>query len=262
MGHLKQVGVLIKQPQEKDMVNYLQTWFLNHEIQCVFLDREQAFQGDLDIVIAIGGDGTVLFALGAYSCPVLAIKSGIVGFLTAGKKEDLATILERLYTGEYIVSERSMLECQYPGGVVTAVNEIVIKGATRLISTDLSINGKHIRTIRGDGVIVGTATGSTAYLLSAGSPIVMPEIRCMILGGLNEHSFTARHLIVSYDSHIQLTIHPSTREHDIYLSADGKDKIPLSLCDQIVITESQQRARLIFMERNYFFQNLSSHLSW
>ncbi|MBF0353582.1 MAG: NAD(+)/NADH kinase, partial [SAR324 cluster bacterium] len=158
--------------------------------------------------------------------------------------------------------ERSMLECDYPGGTVYAVNEVVIRGATHMIALDLSINDQHIRRIRGDGLIVGTSTGSTAYLLSAGCPIVMPEVRCMILAGLNEYNFTARHLIVDHTSEIKIQITAFTRETDIYLSVDGKEKLPLAINDKIIVKESNLRAKLIFMDSNYFFNNLSTRLAW
>ena len=142
------------------------------------------------------------------------------------------------------------------------MNEIVIRGATRLIAVELSINDQHIRRVRGDGVIVGTATGSTAYLLAAGSPIVMPELRCMIITGLNEYDFRSRHLVITADSKIRLAVSEQTHEKEIYLSADGKEKVPLEIGDEVLISESSRKAKLIFMEKNYFFHNLSSRLSW
>jgi NAD+ kinase len=111
-------------------------------------------------------------------------------------------------------------------------------------------------------VIVGTATGSTAYLLAAGSPIVMPELRCMIVSGLNEYDFRARHLVVTHDSEIRLRISSQTREQDLYLSTDGKNKIPLVVNDEITVRESKRQAQLVFLEPNYFFYNLASRLSW
>ena len=127
---------------------------------------------------------------------------------------------------------------------------------------ELSINDQHIRCVRGDGVIVGTATGSTAYLLAAGSPIVMPELRCMIITGLNEYDFRSRHLVITNDSKIRLAVSKQTHEKEIYLSADGKEKVPLEIGDEVLIRESIRKAKLIFMEKNYFFHNLSSRLSW
>ncbi len=248
---------------EQPVTELIQEWFVPHGIEISPLEDNTGSKDDLDLVLSFGGDGTVLAALSFFpQCPVLAVNFGNVGFLTAGDREELTEMLQSVLDGKYIISERSVLECVHPQGTDYAVNEIVVRGATRLITVELSINDQHIRRVRGDGVIVGTATGSTAYLLAAGSPIVMPELRCMIIAGLNEYDFRSRHLVVTSDSQIRLEISPHTHEKEIYLSADGKEKVPLEIGDEVIIRESERQAKLIFMEKNYFFHNLSSRLSW
>ncbi len=260
---LNRVGVFSNQQLPRSVIEEVAEWFAAKRVEPVILNEEWSGEPKLDLVVTIGGDGTVLAGLIHFpDCPVLAINFGTVGFLTAGNREELDIIMQQLLEDDYVISERSVLECVHPYGTDYAVNEIVIKGATRLINMELTINGQPIRTIRGDGFIVGTATGSTAYLLAAGSPIVMPELHCMILSGLNEYDFRARHLVVTHDSKIELHLLPNTREKEIYLSADGKEKVPLSINDRVQIHESNRRARLVFMEPDYFFQNLSSRLSW
>ena len=248
---------------EQPVTELIQEWFVPHGIEISPLEDNTGSKDDLDLVLSFGGDGTVLAALSFFpQCPVLAVNFGNVGFLTAGDREELTEMLQSVLDGKYIISERSVLECVHPQGTDYAVNEIVVRGATRLITVELSINEQHIRRVRGDGVIVGTATGSTAYLLAAGSPIVMPELRCMIIAGLNEYDFRSKHLVVTSDSQIRLEISPHTHEKEIYLSADGKEKVPLEIGDEVIIRESERQAKLIFMEKNYFFHNLSSRLSW
>ena len=259
---LRKVGVF--SPQfDKPVTELVQKWFVPHGIEISHLEDDSVSIDDLDLVLSFGGDGTVLAALSLFpQCPVLAVNFGNVGFLTAGDREELTEMLQSVLEGKYIISKRSVLECIHPNGTDYAVNEVVVRGATRLIAVELSINEQHIRRVRGDGVIVGTATGSTAYLLAAGSPIVMPELRCMIIAGLNEYDFRSRHLVVMSDSTIMLQISEQTQEKEIYLSADGKGKIPLQIGDKIFIRESTRQAKLVFMEKNYFFHNLSSRLSW
>ena len=259
---LRRVGIF--SPQfEQPVTELIQEWFVPHGIEISPLEDNTGSKDDLDLVLSFGGDGTVLAALSFFpQCPVLAVNFGNVGFLTAGDREELTEMLQSVLDGKYIISERSVLECVHPHATDYAVNEIVVRGATRLITVELSINDQHIRRVRGDGVIVGTATGSTAYLLAAGSPIVMPELRCMIIAGLNEYDFRSRHLVVTSDSQIRLEISPHTHEKEIYLSADGKEKVPLEIGDEVIIRESERQAKLIFMEKNYFFHNLSSRLSW
>ena len=260
--NLRRVGIFTQQ-SEQHLYSFLQHWFLPHGIEMSSLEEGFDSRQGLDLVISFGGDGTVLAALSLFpQCPVLAVNFGNVGFLTAGDRDELPSMLQSVLNGDYIISERSVLECKHPHGTDYAVNEIVIRGATRLIAVDLSINDQHIRRVRGDGVIIGTATGSTAYLLAAGSPIVMPELRCMIITGLNEYDFRSRHLVITADSKVRLAVSEQTHEKEIYLSVDGKEKVPLEIGEEVLIGESSRKAKLIFMEKNYFFQNLSSRLSW
>ena len=259
---LRKVGIFSPQ-YEQPVTELVQEWFVPHGIEISPLEENAGRNEDLDLVLSFGGDGTVLAALSLFpQCPVLAVNFGNVGFLTAGDREELTDMLQSVLEGKYIISERSVLECVHPQGKDFAVNEVVVRGATRLIAVELNINEQHIRRVRGDGVIVGTATGSTAYLLAAGSPIVMPELRCMIITGLNEYDFRSRHLVVTGESLIKLKISEETHEKEIYLSADGKEKIPLETGDEVIIRESSRQAKLVFMEKNYFFHNLSSRLSW
>jgi len=260
--NLRKVGIF--SPHFEHPVNeFLEEWFVPHGIEITTLKNFSTRKNDLDLVLSFGGDGTVLAALSLFpECPVLAVNFGNVGFLSAGEREELIEMLQKVLDGDYIISERSVLKCIHPYGIDFAVNEVVVRGATRLISVDLSINDQHIRRVRGDGVIVGTATGSTAYLLAAGSPIIMPELKCMIVTGLNEYDFRSRPLVISINSQVRLSVAPQTHEKEIYLSIDGKEKIPLKKDEEVWIKESERRARLIFMENNYFFHNLSSRLSW
>ena len=259
---LQKVGIFSQQ-MGHPVTDLLQEWFVPHGIEIFPLEEGKESKAGLDLVISFGGDGTVLAALSLFpGCPVLAVNFGNVGFLTAGDREELPEMLQSVLDGKYIISERTVLECIHPHGTDYAVNEIVVRGATRLIAVELNINEQHIRRVRGDGVIVGTATGSTAYLLAAGSPIVMPELRCMIIAGLNEYDFRSRHLVVTRESQIRLEISEQTHEKEIYISVDGKRKVPLEIGDEVLIRESSRQAKLIFMEKNYFFHNLSSRLSW
>ena len=263
MFDLKTVGLFIDHKLHQEVSQFLQDWFASHQIETTLLSWDIYPCKNLDLIITIGGDGTVLHVLGQFPvCPVLAFNFGTIGFLTAGNREEMVTILEKILNKQCFISERSTLECHYGSNCFHAINEMVIKGINRLVSVDCFVNEAHVRHIWGDGVIVGTPTGSTAYLLSAGAPIVMPEIRCLILAGLNEHNFTSRHLVLNHDANIRLVITPQTKEQEIYLSVDGKNKIPLAIHNELLISEAKQRVQLVFPEKHYFFRNLSSRLSW
>lgn len=218
---------------------------------------------DVDMVLAMGGDGTVLRALEMLpQCPVVAVNFGKVGFLTAGDRSDLETILARLAAGEFFISERLMLACDHPWGSSRVINEIDIRTRHRLIFTDVFVNDARIRTIQGDGVVVGTPTGSTGFLLATGAPIVMPGVRCIILDGINEFNFSSRALILGPDARIRLHINPETRDPSIYCTADGRELGQLVPGQEVFIRCAEHTAKLVFFEENYFFHNLSSKLSW
>jgi len=263
MLQLRMVGLFLRDREQAYPMGELRALFAARDIELAVLDGQGDGGSDLDLVIAMGGDGTVLRALDRfYQCPVLAINFGTVGFLTAGDGKDLGSIIERVIAGRFIVSERLVLRCEYPGGSVRAVNEVIVGTSYHLIHIDVFVDGNKIRTIRGDGVLVGTPTGTTALMLSTGAPIVMPDARCLILEGINEYNFTSRALVLTPSSSIRLHVSESIRDCQVTLRADGRQVSALSPGDEIRITQAPYRARLIYLEDSYFFRNLSSKLGW
>ena len=262
MARFNKVGILVRDEEQPFPSDELRDEFARHDVEAVLLDQRADVPG-LDLVMAMGGDGTVLRALHRFpDCPVLAINFGTVGFLTAGDRSDLKRIVERVMAGEYLTSERLVLNCEYAGTHDQAINEIELRALSRLVFIDVYVNDTEIRTIRGDGVVVGTPTGSTAFLLSTGAPIVMPDVRCMILDGINEHNFTSRALILTPESRIRLHISEETKAPDVYLIIDGAQICNLEPGQEININQAARTAKLIYFEDNYFFHNLSSKLSW
>lgn len=259
---LKTIGVLLRDDEQSVPLEQMKIQFDRIGARLQLLDRTD-HGVKLDLVIAMGGDGTVLRALDEYpGLPVLAINYGTVGFLTAGDRSDLDKVLTRLIAGDFAISERLILRCDFSGGAVHAVNEVVVRSALRMIELDVFVNETKIRTIRGDGVIVGTATGSTGYLLSTGAPLVMPDVDCFILDGINEYNFSSRALILSPDTTIRIHLAQADDDQKPRLIVDGKSVGFIAAGEEIVLSRSERRAQLIFFEENYFFHNLSSRLSW
>lgn len=216
-----------------------------------------------DVVLALGGDGTVLRALDRFpDSPVLAINFGTVGFLTSGDRGDLDRLLFRLLSGDYFLDERMMLRSTFAGRDHDVVNEVMLKGTTHLVTVDVVIDGHLVHTVRGDGVVLGTPTGSTAYLLSTGSPIVMPSVECFILAGINEHSFSSRPLVIDPCSEVRLRVHEATGRREMFVSHDGRDRHVARVGDEVVVVRSTKKAKLIFFEREAFFTNLRARLNW
>jgi NAD+ kinase len=262
MPQLKTVGVLLKDGTDPAALGEVKPLFDQAGI-AVHLLNHKLPDSHLDVVIAMGGDGTVLKALDLMpGCPVLAINFGTVGFLTAGDRTELSTLVGRLLKGDYLISERLLLRCQHPGGVTHVVNEIVLRSSWRMMQVDVDVNGARIRTIRGDGVIVGTPTGSTGYLLSAGAPIVMPDVQCFVLDGINEYNFTSRAVILPPDCRIRLRVDTLLPDQRAELMADGNLVGELQAGQDLLLTCSERRAQLIFFDEHYFFRNLQSRLRW
>ena len=155
-----------------------------------------------------------------------------------------------------------MLRCEYPGGEANVVNEVVLHSNWRMVNIDVSVDGAKIRTIRGDGVIVGTPTGSTGYLLSTGGPIIMPDAECFVLDGINEYNFTSRALILPARTRLHLSLHELLPEQALTLYIDGSETAVIEPGSQISLSLAPRRVRLIFFDQAYFFNNLSSRLSW
>jgi len=262
LNPLHTIGILLRDETQPFPLEQMQIIFDRMGVKMFVLNHDRP-DHPLDLVIAMGGDGTVLRALDEFpDQPVLAVNFGLVGFLTAGDRSDLEKLLFRVLAGDYLVSERLILSCSYPGGKAHAVNEMVIKSGSRMIMVDVWVNGAKIRTIRGDGVILGTPTGSTGYLLSTGSPVVMPDVNCFVLDGINEYNFSSRPLILSPETQVRFYLHPPVAPQDVRFIIDGKPVAMLTGGNEILCKRSHRRARLIFFEENYFFHNLSSRLSW
>lgn len=262
MLDIKRVGVVSRDEGTKSLIGALRKIFARASIELDILDEGRPRQPP-DLLIALGGDGTVLRALEMFPhTPTLPINFGDKGFLTAGGKEDAEKMIFRLLANDYFIEERIMLLSEFGGRSHEVVNEVVVKGTTKMISVELHVDDALIHTIRGDGAIVGTPTGSTSYLLSTGASIVAPQVQCIIVNGINEFRFASRSLILPASSTIRLRIHESTRETEIYVSHDGRDRCPIGLGEEVFIRRADRPAKLIYFDRHAFFQNLKSRLDW
>lgn len=264
MQHLKRIGVFTR--DNVDEVDYrlpnMSRLFARAGIEMVVLSEDSECQ-ELDLIIALGGDGTVLRALAAYpGIPVLAVNFGSLGFLTASDRSELDKVLVRLLSDDDLVEERLTLQVGFNGESHRCVNELVIKGPTQMIDVAIIVNGHHVHTARGDGVIVGTPTGTTGYLLSTGAPIISPDMDSIILKPLNEYSFSSRSILLPGSAKIRLEVLEQTRARDIIMVIDGGPAEAVSPGDVFEISKSDIPARLVYFESDYFFRNLKSRLRW
>lgn len=217
-----------------------------------------------DCVIVIGGDGSLLAAIDHEAfkdLPIIGVNLGNLGFLADINPNDLKTLTEVL-SGKYELEKRSFIETAInQEGAYTALNDIVIsRYATRLLNFDLFINHEFICSQRADGVIISTPTGSTAYALSAGGPIIHPSMKALSIVPLCPHRLSSRPIIVTDDCIIDIYLSNIKSKSDAILSCDGKT-INKSIT-QLTIKKSSSLFTLLHPKSYNYFNTLKSKLSW
>ena len=223
---------------------------------------------EADFLVSLGGDGTLLSLVRRsyyYRKPVVGINAGTLGFLADITIDDVDNFLEQLFTGVYRIDNRMMIE----GYIKTktgeeksffAFNDVVITRPviSKMVKINASIDGDRFNTYRGDGLIISTPTGSTAYNLAVGGPIVYPLTQAFILTPVSAHSLTQRPLVVPADFTIEL----SSPDERVIAMIDGQDDYEMHEGDVLVIKGARHSAKLLHrMERNYF-SVLQEKLSW
>ncbi len=212
------------------------------------------------LLIVLGGDGTILSGLDRaipYDTPILGVNLGRLGFLTEVETDELnERIIDRLLAGDYAIDARTTMMIEGQDHLrYYALNDIVITRATpsvRILSLEYEANGTLVDCISGDGLIVATATGSTAYSLSAGGPVVLPGLDCFVLTPVCPHTLNARPVVVSADERI--TVRMLDDRGGAQAVLDGRRVIPMTLeRPEITICRSPRQARFVrFHEKNYF----------
>lgn len=220
-----------------------------------------------DIIISLGGDGTMLSAarlIGARETPLVGVNLGGLGFLTEITLDDLYEKTERILRTEYQTARRMILDVRVSGSdaVYHVLNDVVLdRGKSpRVIHLDVSINDVFFNTYVADGIIVATPTGSTAYSLSAGGPIIMPDLECIILNPICPHALTVRPTVICADSRIELVIRAT--EEPVQLSVDGQENLSLRSGDRVSVGKGAFSVQLIRFREHSFFDLLRQKLQW
>ncbi len=221
------------------------------------------------LVIALGGDGTLLAAargLGG-GAPILGVNLGRLGFLTEVSRSELYPVLVKVLDGEYSLEERSLLAVtltRAEGGSTSyrVLNDAVVGKSvlSRIIDLAVSTAGGPLARFRADGLIVSTPTGSTAYNLSAGGPILDPSLPVMVLTPICPHTLTLRPLVVPDTTWIEVRL--ESKAEEVFLTFDGREGTPLTQHDRVRIERAPERVRLVRVRRRSFFDNLREKLRW
>ncbi len=281
------LAAIIAKPQKPELEQILTdllAWLSGHGFTFLldpnsarYLDREDeaversemADEGP-DIVITLGGDGTLLSAARAFAhtaVPLLGVNLGSLGFLTEVPLNELYTTLETWLEGKGVMDVRSLMHIVLVRDDRIfrhweALNDVVLaKGAiARIGEFAIELDGQFVARFRADGVIVATPTGSTAYTLAANGPIVMPSVDGLVLTAICPHLLTIRPIVVPGSSEIAVTV--DVVPHETYITVDGQEVVELLLGDRIVCRRSERKVHLLRLRENGLFNVLRSKLSW
>ena len=235
---------------------------------------ENVYGEPIDFALSIGGDGTFLTSAAAISdknIPILGVNCGHLGFLAEVQTQDVDNILQKLVDGEYTIERRSLLNLtildkdniRREGLIMApnALNEIAIlkQGLTNMLTIETKVNGELLHTYHSDGLIIATPTGSTAYNLSIGGPIVVPQNRGMILTPIAPHSLTVRPIIMPDDWKIDIRV--SSRYDAYMVSVDGRSQ-SLSTDLSLHIERATYTVKVVQIGDNSFLKSLKTKLNW
>jgi NAD+ kinase len=282
---VQKTAALISRPDRPEVAKLLPglvTWLGEHSYKVIIdaetagytngqevVPRAQMSSRSLDLVIVLGGDGTLLSAArvtAAVDVPLLGVNLGSLGFLTDVPLQSLYPMLEAIAQGRAAVEQRSLMECQLlrndtvRGSYLVFNDAVVNKTAlARLNTYDLYIDKAFVSSYRADGMIVATPTGSTAYSLSAGGPVLMPTVKALVITPVAPHSLTHRPLVVPDSVEIEILLR--SEEEVAYLSLDGQPGLDLRDGDRVRCRRSEHQVSL-FRTGTDFFQVLRTKLKW
>jgi NAD+ kinase len=234
----------------------------------------EALPRDVDLVIVLGGDGTLLamaarIAQARRDIPILGVNFGSLGFLTEIRIDELLPSLERVLDGSATFDERAMLEAdayrkgqQVDSRVV--LNDVVFTKAalSRMIELSVSVDGGFVTRVKADGLIIASATGSTAYNLAAGGPIVHPLVNALVLTPIAPHTLTNRPIVIPGSADIEVQAHSSGSPDEIFVTYDGQSGYPLHEGDVVKVRMSRQTLRLVKAPARSYFELLREKLKW
>lgn len=230
--------------------------------------RKRVKDSEFDLVVALGGDGTMLRVsrlCAPYNVPILGINMGRLGFLMQFEREQWRSAMEQLLKGDYWLENRMMIRAEHeragkPLGNWHALNEVVVcrTAAVRPVRVSASVDGMQLTNYVADGLIAATPTGSTAYALAAGGPILPPELRNILLVPIAPHLSIDRAVVLSEGTSVSITL----RGGDAVLSVDGQTPVGLAEEDVVDVRAGEYAAQFVrFGDRGYFYRNLTAHMN-
>jgi NAD+ kinase len=282
---MKRIGIIAKTDREeaRSVVPELLKWCLARGLQplcaketaalCpdvpVAIARKAELPAQVDLLLVLGGDGTLLSMsrlVGDLGVPILGVNLGGLGFLTAMTVDELFPALEAYLSGGLVIEERMMLSATVTrqgerlAGYVALNDMVITKSAmSRIIRLEVAVDGQFATGYRADGLIISTPTGSTAYSLSAGGPIVFPTMDAVVLTPICSHTLTNRPIVLPADHPIEVRL---LTDQDVMLTADGQVGFALKQWDVVEVRRASPRIRLLRFSQKHFFSVLRTKLKW
>ena len=281
---IKCVGVVVKPNHQEAWATACEVseWFEKRDIEVVGKPRQEAeicdietlevekFKKNVDLIVVLGGDGTMISTArltGNREILVLGINYGSLGYLTEFRIEEMLPALEAILEGEYETDPRVMLDVEHirDGEQIASgrvLNDVVINKAAlaRIIELEVKLNEQYVNSFRADGLIISTPTGSTAYNLSAGGPIVYPSMNALVLTPICPFTLTNRPIVVPNDAEINLQL--KNENEGVVLTLDGQIGYQMESKDTVLIRKSQTAFNLIKPPNRNYFDVLRNKLKW
>ena len=279
---MKNIGIFVKKdvPEATDVVRGLLQCLSGKTLK-VFVEsgaardlgikgyRGSTIPSKVDIIIVFGGDGTLLSVtrlVGKRSVPILGVNMGGLGFITEISKDEICRNVSIILSGECEFEERIMLEADlFRNGKkikwFNALNDVVINKSAlaRMIELDIMINRQDVTTIRADGLIISTPTGSTAYSLSAGGPILYPTLESFLVTPICPHTLTSRPIVLPDDFVFDIVVRNGD---DVFLTIDGQEGCALKIKDRVSIKKADFKTRFLHFHDRDYFRVLRTKLKW
>jgi len=287
---MKRIGIIAKQnkPEAIPLARNLVEWLRTKKIE-VYMEEGMAKQfhpplagphlnsigredipKNVEMIIVLGGDGTLLSVarlVGDHDVPILGVNLGGLGFLTEITLEELYRVLAKVVQGDFVTDERVVLNAsvirrgERMAEFIVLNDAVINKGAlARIIDLETTINGEYLTTFKSDGLILSTPTGSTAYNLSAGGPIVYPSLHCIIITPICPHTLTNRPIMIPDDVEIRAML--KTKQQEVILTLDGQQGFTLEFEDVVEVKKAEGHIFLIKSPYRHYFEVLREKLKW
>lgn len=290
MSSITRIGIVLKphQPEALTTLCELVIWLAERGIKLIGgpeIERERIehqtgcaveevstknLPSDVDLMLVLGGDGTMIATarmIGDHEVPVLGVNYGGLGYLAEFRIEELYSALESILSGNYRLDKRVMLAVELLRDEVSVttnrvLNDVVINKSAlaRIIEIEAFLNGQFVNSFRADGLIVSTPTGSTAYNLSAGGPVIFPSMNAVVVTPICPFTLSNRPIVVPDDAEIELIL--KTDQEEVALTLDGQVGFPLNVEDRVKIRKSRTTFNLIQPSNRNYFDVLRDKLRW